>query len=277
MSQPPICLFPTTTLIVDDNHDLLSSLKKYLTNARTIIKTLDSSYEADIYLSSLKQAPLIESCLSVCPSDYSYEDLNIEIQFSKILRLYSNPQRFNQITCLIIDYCMPGKNGIQVMEGIEDRSIKRILLTGHADAEMAIDAVNRGLIDFYVKKQDPNMGSILKELVHKIQLSYFSELTSFIKNALTIFRQNDEEILDSYQSLVNNIISKNGIIEYYVSDLKGSSVFFSDLKKINLLIESQDEIQSRLSTSRLNHTVTEAQALSRSKTFFYSLSQTDLD
>lgn len=277
MNQPPICLFPTTTLIIDDDHALLSSLEKYLTNSRTIIKTFSASQNADLYLSTLKRAPLIEDCLSVCPSDYSYDDLNIEIQFSKILKLNSNPQRFDQITCLIVDYCMPGKNGIELMENMADRSIKRILLTGHADAEVAIDAVNRGLIDYYVKKQDPHMGSILKELVMKIQLSYFSELTSFIKNALAIFRQKDEEILNSYRNIINNILSQNDIIEYYVSDLNGSCVFFDGLKKIKLLIESHDERQVDVPTFDHNRPGTDTKALSPSKTFFYSLSQKILD
>jgi len=58
------------------------------------------------------------------------------------------------LALIVSDYHMPGQNGIELLEQVRQNSpdIIRILLTGVADLEMALEAVNRGnLFRFLIK------------------------------------------------------------------------------------------------------------------------------
>ena len=54
---------------------------------------------------------------------------------------------------VILDMKMPGMNGLQVLKTIKNRhpSVEVIILTGNADMESAISAMNAGAFDFMLK------------------------------------------------------------------------------------------------------------------------------
>jgi len=58
------------------------------------------------------------------------------------------------LAVIVSDYHMPGMNGIELLEKVRENSpdLTRILLTGAADLEMALDAVNRGNIFRFLLK-----------------------------------------------------------------------------------------------------------------------------
>ena len=58
---------------------------------------------------------------------------------------------------VISDFQMPFMNGIQLFSKIfaMDKHVQRIMLTGHADLQMAIDAVNHGRITAFLTKPTP--------------------------------------------------------------------------------------------------------------------------
>ena len=58
---------------------------------------------------------------------------------------------------VISDYQMPFLNGIQLFSKIfvMDKHVQRIMMTGHADLQMAIDAVNHGRITAFLTKPTP--------------------------------------------------------------------------------------------------------------------------
>lgn len=65
--------------------------------------------------------------------------------------------RFSDIAAIVVDYEMPEMNGIQFLTAAKDVACARILLTATANESHAVEAFNAGLIDFYVKKSDPEM------------------------------------------------------------------------------------------------------------------------
>lgn len=72
---------------------------------------------------------------------------------------------------VITDYQMPNMNGIELLKFIHEQfgGTRVILLTGHADLEIAIDAVNLGAYAFFRKPLDldevlTTVGRILKEV-----------------------------------------------------------------------------------------------------------------
>jgi len=58
-------------------------------------------------------------------------------------------------TC-VVDYAMGETNGLEVLQALPDWPGARILLTGHADEQLAVQAFNQGLIDQFIGKQAPD-------------------------------------------------------------------------------------------------------------------------
>lgn len=58
------------------------------------------------------------------------------------------------VDVVVSDYLMPGMNGLDFLAAVRERfpDTARIMLTGHADPSVAIDAINRGQIYRFLQK-----------------------------------------------------------------------------------------------------------------------------
>ena len=61
--------------------------------------------------------------------------------------------RFGLSQVCVVDYSMPAMNGLQVLEELAGWTGARVLLTGRADEQIAVQAFNASLIEQYVPKQ----------------------------------------------------------------------------------------------------------------------------
>ncbi|MBX3611591.1 MAG: response regulator [Hydrogenophaga sp.] len=72
----------------------------------------------------------------------------------QILRYWAaRPERYRLAKICVVDYAMPGTDGLSVFNTLLDWPGSRVLLTGQADEQIAIQAFNNGLIDQFVPKQ----------------------------------------------------------------------------------------------------------------------------
>lgn len=79
-----------------------------------------------------------------------------------------------QIGIVITDYAMPEMNGIEFSRKIaRHNNIHKILLTGQATTEEALNGFNNGLIDRYVAKYNANFLALLKEYVLELENQFF--------------------------------------------------------------------------------------------------------
>ncbi len=62
----------------------------------------------------------------------------------------------NQVDLILLDLKMPGKNGFEVLQELQQYNfdIRVIVLTAYADVQSAIEAANLGAIDFISKPYD---------------------------------------------------------------------------------------------------------------------------
>jgi DNA-binding NtrC family response regulator len=62
--------------------------------------------------------------------------------------------RVEPVDVVISDHCMPGMSGLEFLKLVRDRhpDTVRIMLTGHADMDMAIKAINQGEIYRFLTK-----------------------------------------------------------------------------------------------------------------------------
>ena len=130
-------------LLVDDEEMILTSIKAFF--------AIDTDYEFLTYTSPLK----------------ALDDLGTRIQ---------------NLDLVISDYLMPEMDGINFLSNVKDRFplAPRILLTGYADKESAIQAINKVGLYQYIEKPWDN-----------------EELRLIIRNALektVLLRQLEEKI-----------------------------------------------------------------------------------
>jgi two-component system, LuxR family, response regulator FixJ len=73
--------------------------------------------------------------------------------------------------CIVTDVRMPGRNGIELMEELRRRgaNVPVIVITGHADVPLAIQAMHAGVADFIEKPFDDELmlSSIRKALARQ--------------------------------------------------------------------------------------------------------------
>ncbi len=80
-------------------------------------------------------------------------------------------ERYSMANVCVIDYSMPGMDGLQALAALKDWPGSRVLLTGQADDQLAIDAFNQGLIQQFVPKQTPDIARHLTDVMQRLLAS----------------------------------------------------------------------------------------------------------
>jgi len=57
-------------------------------------------------------------------------------------------------TCVVLDVCMPGLDGLELQQALIHREAQIVFLTGHGDVPMCADAMKAGGVDFLIKPVD---------------------------------------------------------------------------------------------------------------------------
>lgn len=66
-------------------------------------------------------------------------------------------ERYALARVCVVDYSMPEMDGLQALSELRDWPGARVLLTGQADEQIAVQAFNRGLIEQFIAKQAPDV------------------------------------------------------------------------------------------------------------------------
>jgi CheY-like chemotaxis protein len=90
-----------------------------------------------------------------------------------IIDLVHDPRRFDTISVAVIDYAMPNMTGLDLFQAVRHLPVGRILLTGKAGVDVAVDAFNQGLIHQYLIKQDPDVSQKLPREISRLQQQFF--------------------------------------------------------------------------------------------------------
>ena len=70
-------------------------------------------------------------------------------------------ERYRLARLCVVDYAMPGADGLQVLSSLVDWPGARVMLTGQAEDQIAIRAFNEGLIEQFVQKQTQQVAQVL--------------------------------------------------------------------------------------------------------------------
>lgn len=77
-------------------------------------------------------------------------------------------ERYALSRVCVFDYSMPGMDGLQALAELTEWSGARVLLTGQADEQIAVNAFNRGLIGQFIAKQTPDISRRLIDTVRQL-------------------------------------------------------------------------------------------------------------
>jgi CheY-like chemotaxis protein len=243
-SKIPLCFYPTQVVFVDDNEDFLSALTRPFTKQFNLKLFSDAQvalcYFNEEHLESREWNAVNKPELYGDSEKWVKQVLNRPSQ--KRLAKRENLD----VSVLVVDYDMPGIDGISFCQQIKNPAIKKILLTGYATANDAVRAFNTGAIHYYVRKSDEDMLEQLATAITQLQHAYFDELTNTIKmeavDSGTPFFA-DPALANYFQSVCDDLDIKE---YYYISNPSRFALNAHDGAKSLCLIYSEADIEEHL-------------------------------
>lgn len=215
----PTGYFPSTALFLDDNRDFLLNFVLQLDEG-VAYRIFDNPTSALDYIhhKGCQQELLEEHAAGLGSAHPKLSDLH---------QIIYNPNRFAEISVVVVDYAMPGMNGLEFCRRIENEHIKKILLTGQADETQAIEAFNEGLIHRYIKKNDINAAEQITKSIYALQLQYFQAKSDTLVHRLPVTLPaclHDKK----FASFFRELCEKNQVAEYYLLDEVGSFLLLDE-------------------------------------------------
>lgn len=233
----PTCYFPSTALFIDDSRDFLLNFVLHLDEGLAY-RMFDSPFDAlDCIHKKRCEFEMLNQNLSdnTDAKNCLLTNQTINLNLATIHTEIYNPRRFSEISVVVVDYAMPGIDGLEFCRKIADTNIKKILLTGKADEKMAIEAFNDGLIHRFVQKGDPHAAELITKCIYELQWQYFQGMSEIIGRMLSVSSPcclNDKKFIEFFQQLRK----EKGIVECYLADNSGSFMLLDDDAAVSCLI-----------------------------------------
>ncbi len=212
--------YPTQVFCVDDDRGFLEGLELAL-RPHFPVKTALNSVSVFEYF---KRAPFPEDTLIERIADEELDlefDCPLNLRISKIIDKASDKKRHDEFSVLIVDHSMPEMTGFALCEALVNHPIKKIMLTGEQDHKLAATAFNKGLIDYFIPKDQPNLTEHLIGIIALLQQRYFEEKTGFV---IKVARNLQGSFLESrfFLPKFNAFLVRYKIVEFYLLDVTGS-------------------------------------------------------
>lgn len=178
----PLITLPKRVVYVDDKGSFLEILRK--TMPRLLARQfINSPQDAVSQLSKeLIYWRDLECLLSVTDGP---EDETRGFASKIVDSYFGSWSRFHLTSVLIADYAMPGLNGLEMIRRVNAWPGRRILLTGQADANVAISAFNEGLIQKFIPKSTPNLYQALRTVYEEMHETVCEHLGHLIQPTLS--------------------------------------------------------------------------------------------
>jgi CheY-like chemotaxis protein len=208
----PLYHRPSALIFLDDEPGYLEMLAMVLPHEQSIrFFTLIGSYQEHINASSQRwqlDLSLHQDMLLRWHQGQSLPNQVLEYWASQT-------QRFDLPLTTVVDYAMPTATGLQVLQTNPTWPPNRVLLTGRADEQVAINAFNDGLIDRFLTKQHPELVKELQRCLNQLHQIPIDSHESLWKNALRKDRYISLQNADSQKAL-RAWLNLHRCIEYVV-------------------------------------------------------------
>ena len=236
---------PSTVVFVDDNQRFLRSFTLLLSEQLAFRCFSIAGTALEFINDHGSMVPLDQRCFSFLGQQHRAGGA-LRLDLALIEQEISNPNRFQDISVVVVDYDMPEMDGLSFCAQIENRRIKKVLLTGVGDEKVAVKAFNDGLIDRFLTKSDPDIEEKMNQTIAELQRRYFEDISSMIQNTLAM--KSPEFIHDpAFISIFYTMLDNMHIAEYYyVEDPNGFLMVTYDGKLYRLVIFSEDQADEQI-------------------------------
>jgi CheY-like chemotaxis protein len=234
--------------MVDDDSDFLDGISLML-DKNTSYKLFQSASEALDYANqSHKQVSLQERCYSNYKTGPQDSDSLSHVNIGRLYEEIYNGDRFQTSSTVVVDYSMPEMNGLEFLMELKNPFIKKVLLTGQADTELAIKAFNKQLIDQYIDKHDPRLKQVLNSTISVFSEQYFRSSYKLITDPI-IASHHDTFLTDAkFQEYFYDLRLKTQCMEYYMIDHPHTGYLMVDRKgrKRGLIVYREEALSEHI-------------------------------
>lgn len=213
----PIINYNTTVMLVDDNLPFLNALSLELSNNGAVIEESEPTEAIKTLVDRDTIYAHADDFRRTLDDDIDSAESVKLLDFTMMFTLLLNQQRIPDISVVVVDYAMPSMNGIEFCEQIADLPVKKIMLTGEASAELAVEAFNQGIIDAFFQKDANNVAASLLKKINELKLKYFLDFSNSLRLGYTTLQKCKE-----YNETIARWIKKHDIVEYTLIDEFGS-------------------------------------------------------
>lgn len=242
----PCCFHPTRVVVVDDNTRFLGSLNRVLSKNHASYKYYSNPQKALHDLTTLYTPNPFPNRYIENVDEEKWEHRRLDINIFDTHQEIYRPERFNEVSTVIIDHSMPEMTGLEFCARLKNPYIQKLLLTGEAEEHIAIQAFNEGLIHHYIRKQDADMGLQINQAVEKAQWRYFNRLSEVALKAIEAVNVVDHAVLDpNFHIFFKGIMKKHQFREAYLCETMGSYLFLTeDAKAYGIVVNDANQLDN---------------------------------
>lgn len=178
----PLVHLPKRVVYVDDDGRMLDILRMTMPrdNSRAFHTTAEAAHQA-----LAMEADYWRGISKLLARAHEQRTAGLgEAEFF-VQSYFQDWRRFHLTSVLIVDYMMPGMNGLDLLRRLGSCPSRRVLLTGEADAAVAVEAFNSGLIQKFIPKTTPNLYKELRRFADEMHLDVSQHLGHLLRATLT--------------------------------------------------------------------------------------------
>lgn len=237
---------PTTCLLVDDNKQFLEIVAAELFSEKMASLFYDNPQMVLKYLAHIRENESSTDGSLIQNDEFAPDHLTINLNIKSIHSLIYKKDRFKEISNIVVDFAMPSMNGIELCRKINNDYIYKILLTGEASKDLAVEAFNEGLINKFIMKSSSDATELLCQSIKELQAKFFIKRSEMFLNAMDNQAKGIVGLLkdENFLVLFNRLYTDNQFFEYYLLDEQGSFLFLDFHGKPSwLLMKSEREME----------------------------------
>lgn len=186
----------------------------------------------------------------------------------KALEFFASPVRLDTPLVLVTDYAMPAETGVSLCSRPEYSMLERVLLTGVADNQVAVNAFNAGAIDQYVQKHDANLLKSILNAVDGRLVASAVRRAAHLANALPSELSNAISV-GEVSAALRQLLHANDVREYMmlgqpqgiVGITRAGAALWIQLETASSLQDLDDVLQLAKAPDAMRKRVTERKAL----------------
>lgn len=182
----PLISLPKRVMYVDDKGAFLDALRRVMPRTHAQQFLTSPSAAIDRIGREARDWKDLEQVLSTGDDDAS-DDTQLPLKL--VTRHFGSASRFNLTSVLIVDYSMPGLTGLDLIRRLNAWPGRKLLLTGEADASVAISAFNEGLIQKFIPKSTSRLYNVLKSSYEEMHGVVCEQLGHLLRPRLTSWQK----------------------------------------------------------------------------------------